>query len=114
MKKSGDGLFQRAVMEHGRANLRSATNPIYCDAYPMLLARLRRDHVALRAASRRVDTALPNTPFGWYRRILSLSWPAIVANLTIPLVGVADVAVMGRLPGPMYIGAVAVGSGVKG
>jgi MATE family multidrug resistance protein len=39
-----------------------------------------------------------------------LSWPVIVANVTIPLVGVVDTAVMGRMPDPAYIGAVAVGS----
>ena len=33
----------------------------------------------------------------------------ILANLTIPLVGVVDIAVMGRLPDPSYIGAIAVG-----
>ena len=33
----------------------------------------------------------------------------ILANLTIPLVGVDDTAVMGRLPDPRYVGAIAVG-----
>ncbi len=40
----------------------------------------------------------------------ALSWPVILANLTIPLVGVADVFVMGRMPDPAYIAAVAMGS----
>jgi MATE family multidrug resistance protein len=39
-----------------------------------------------------------------------LTWPVIVANITIPLVGIADTAVMGRMPEPSYIGAVAVGA----
>ncbi len=34
----------------------------------------------------------------WYRRVLSLSWPVILANLTVPMVGIADTAVVGRLP----------------
>ncbi len=53
---------------------------------------------------------LPDTPSGWHRRIWNLTWPVILANITIPLVGVADVAVMGRLPDPAYIGAVAMGA----
>lgn len=36
----------------------------------------------------------------------------ILANLTTPLVGAVDTAVMGRLPDPAYIGAVAVGATV--
>jgi len=39
-----------------------------------------------------------------------LSWPVVLANVTIPLVGVVDTAVMGRMPRPSYIGAVAVGA----
>lgn len=34
----------------------------------------------------------------------------IVSNLSIPLIGIVDTAVMGHLPDPRYIGAVAVGS----
>jgi len=59
-----------------------------------------------------LEVSLPSTAAGWHRRILILTWPVILANLTIPLVGVADVAVMGRLPDPKYIGAVAVGSAI--
>lgn len=36
----------------------------------------------------------------------------IFANVTTPLVGVADVWVMGRMPDPAYIGAVAVGAAI--
>ena len=42
--------------------------------------------------------------------MLSLSWPNILANLTVPLVGLVDTAVMGHLPDPAYIGAVAIGA----
>jgi len=55
---------------------------------------------------------LPQSARAWHRRILQLTWPVILANITIPLVGVADVAVMGRLPDPAYIGAVAVGAAI--
>ena len=53
---------------------------------------------------------LPDDPSAWHRRIWNLTWPVILANITIPLVGVADVAVMGRLPDPAYIAAVAIGA----
>ncbi len=53
---------------------------------------------------------LPTTPRAWHQRVWSLSWPVILANITIPLVGVVDTAVMGRMPDAAYIGAVAVGA----
>ena len=53
---------------------------------------------------------LPASPGAWHKRIWQLTWPVILANITIPLVGVADVAVMGRLPDPAYIAAVAMGA----
>jgi MATE family multidrug resistance protein len=59
-----------------------------------------------------VDSALDRRPAEWHRRVIDLTWPVILANITIPLVGLADVAVMGRLPDPAYIGAVAVGSAI--
>ena len=39
-----------------------------------------------------------------------LSWPVILANITIPMVGIVDTAVMGRMPDSSYIGAVAIGA----
>ena len=42
--------------------------------------------------------------------MLSLSWPVILANLTVPLVGIVDTAVVGRLPDSSYMGGVAVGA----
>lgn len=46
----------------------------------------------------------------WHRRVWSLAGPIILANLTIPLVGAVDTAVVGHLPDPKFIGGVAVGS----
>lgn len=54
----------------------------------------------------------PQASVRWHRRVWSLTWPMVLANLTIPLVGAVDTAVMGRLPDPAYIGAVAVGATV--
>lgn len=39
-----------------------------------------------------------------------MAGPIILANLSVPLVGAVDTAVVGHLPGPEYIGAVALGA----
>jgi MATE family multidrug resistance protein len=57
-----------------------------------------------------VPVNLPQTPGQWHQRVWSLSWPIFLANLTTPLVGAVDTAVMGRMPDPAFIGAVAVGA----
>ncbi|MCP5185276.1 MAG: MATE family efflux transporter [Pseudomonadales bacterium] len=46
----------------------------------------------------------------WFVRIWQLTWPIMLANATLPLTGLADIAMMGRLPDPAYTGAVAVGA----
>ncbi len=43
-------------------------------------------------------------------RVLRLAVPIILSNLSVPLVGLVDTAVMGRMPGPQGIGAVALGA----
>ncbi|MEZ5477867.1 MAG: MATE family efflux transporter [Thiolinea sp.] len=53
---------------------------------------------------------LPETPRAWRWRILSLSWPIILSTLSVPLVGIVDTAVVGRLDDPAYLAAVAVGA----
>jgi len=44
------------------------------------------------------------------RRILSLAVPSIVANITTPLLGLVDTAVVGHMGSAAYIAAIAVGS----
>lgn len=44
------------------------------------------------------------------KRILHIALPSIVANITVPLLGLVDMAVSGHLGNAVYIGAVAVGS----
>ncbi len=39
-----------------------------------------------------------------------LAWPMILSNITVPLVGLVDTAVIGHLPESHHLGAVAVGS----
>lgn len=43
------------------------------------------------------------------RKILSLAVPSIISNITVPLLGLVDVAIVGHLGSPVYIGAIAVG-----
>jgi MATE family multidrug resistance protein len=45
-----------------------------------------------------------------YRDSWRLAWPLILSNLSVPLLGVVDTAVVGHLPSPHYLGAVALGA----
>jgi MATE family multidrug resistance protein len=45
-----------------------------------------------------------------YRRVWDLAWPLILSNITVPMVGAVDTAVVGHLGDPAYIGGVAIGS----
>ena len=47
-------------------------------------------------------------PTSW-RHIWQLSWPIMLSNITVPLVGAVDVAMMGRLDDPVFIGGVGLG-----
>lgn len=44
------------------------------------------------------------------RQILSIALPSIVSNITVPLLGLVDVAIMGHVGNAVYIGAIAVGA----
>lgn len=44
------------------------------------------------------------------RRVWALAVPIIATNVTVPLLGLVDTAVVGRLPGAEYMGAVAIGA----
>lgn len=44
------------------------------------------------------------------RRVWNLAWPVVLSNLTIPLVGAVDTAVVGHLDAAFYIGGVALGT----
>lgn len=43
------------------------------------------------------------------RQILQIALPSIISNITVPLLGLIDVAIVGHLGAPAYIGAIAVG-----
>lgn len=44
------------------------------------------------------------------RRILNIAIPNIISNITIPLLGIVDLALVGHLDSKVYIGAIALGS----
>ena len=44
------------------------------------------------------------------RRIWALAWPVMLSNITVPLLGLVDTAILGHLPDAVYLGAVAIGS----
>ena len=46
----------------------------------------------------------------WNRRVWRLAGPIMLSNLSVPLLGAVDTAVVGHLPGAHNIGAVAVGA----
>ncbi len=55
-------------------------------------------------------TLSPQPARHWHRRVWALAVPIILSNLSVPLVGAVDTAVVGHLPDPVYIGAVALGA----
>ena len=46
----------------------------------------------------------------WDREILQLAVPSIVTNVTVPLLGLVDLAIVGHIGNETMIGAIAVGS----
>ena len=45
-----------------------------------------------------------------YRDAWELAWPLTLSNVTVPLLGMVDTAVVGHLPEPHHLGAVALGA----
>ena len=45
-----------------------------------------------------------------HRSVLAIAVPIMLANVSEPLIGVVDTAVIGRLPEAYFIGAIAIGS----
>ena len=43
-----------------------------------------------------------------WRRVWFFAWPAIISNISVPLLGLVDSAVLGHLSSPEYLGGVAV------
>lgn len=51
-------------------------------------------------------------PSNWHKRVCQLALPIILSNITVPLVGAVDTAVMGHLQEVELIGAVALGASI--
>ncbi len=45
-----------------------------------------------------------------HRSVLAIAVPVMLSNVSTPLLGVVDTAVVGRIPNPAYLGSVAVGT----
>lgn len=45
-----------------------------------------------------------------HKEVWSLAWPMIISNISVPLVGLVDTAVIGHLPDSHHLAAVAIGS----
>jgi MATE family multidrug resistance protein len=45
-----------------------------------------------------------------HRAVLGIAVPVMISNVSTPLIGIVDTAIVGHYPNPLYIGAVAVGS----
>ena len=56
-----------------------------------------------------LSLALFGTP-EWHRRVWRLALPIMISNVSTPLLGLVDTAVVGHLDEPHYLGAVAVGA----
>jgi MATE family multidrug resistance protein len=47
-----------------------------------------------------------------HRQIWQLAWPMIISNISVPLLGIVDTAILGHLQQATHLGAVALGSSV--
>jgi MATE family multidrug resistance protein len=45
-----------------------------------------------------------------HRKVWQLAGPIILANITVPLLGAVNIAVVGHIPGPQYMAAVGIGA----
>ena len=55
------------------------------------------------------DSTLPAAA-ATQRRILALAWPVMLSNITVPLLGLVDSAILGHLDDAHHLGAVAIGT----
>lgn len=46
----------------------------------------------------------------WNREILRLAVPSVISNVTVPLLGLVDLAVVGHIGNEAYISAIAIGT----
>src|SRR5699024_10274225 len=102
------GRFPRAHLWPGRPDTGTGNRHVFGrDVEGLLLVRNRDSWISMPN-----DTPAP-AAFGTRAalpRVWSLAWPLILSNITVPLLGLVDTAVLGHLPQKQYIGAVALGA----
>jgi len=54
----------------------------------------------------------PTSHAAWHNKVITLALPIILANITVPMVGVVDTAVTGHMDSPEPIAAVALGASI--
>src|SRR5690606_33161363 len=88
----------------------------YCSLEPnaatgfLLRKRLLR-HVRVRAKAAYhpcMHSPAAHHPRITHRSVLALAVPVMLSNVSTPLIGIVDTAVVGQIPDPAHIGAVAV------
>ncbi|SMF55768.1 multidrug resistance protein, MATE family [Alteromonadaceae bacterium Bs31] len=47
-----------------------------------------------------------------HRQAFHMAWPMIISNISAPLMGIADTAMLGHLESALYLGAVAIGANI--
>lgn len=57
-----------------------------------------------------IARAAPSDDTPTHREVWAIAWPIILANATVPLLGLADTAVIGRTGGVVDLGAIALGA----
>ena len=72
-------------------------------------ARTNARSNALQTAPQEQSNEDAALPVHWHKRVLTLAFPIVLANLTQPILGAVDTAVAGHLDGPQYLGGVALG-----
>lgn len=73
-------------------------------------AKVRKDINQFSEGTFFISVKSPPKPGTTDRRLWALAWPLMLTNLTVPLLGLVDTAVLGHLDTPEYLGAVAVGA----
>jgi len=58
------------------------------------------------------NSFLSQSSYQNHRAIWALAWPMILSNISLPLLGLIDTAILGHLDSAIYLGAVAVGSSI--
>jgi multidrug resistance protein, MATE family len=61
------------------------------------------------AAAGGVGVGKKHTPLT-HKAVLAIAVPIMISNVSTPLIGIVNTAIVGRFPSPVYIGAVAVGA----